>query len=162
MERPMTQVMVSCGLVDIDTVQQLKKWKMLSEDEVESWANTTMNTPASIVQKIHDVLESEDLTEMRDTELDVVGLWLRTRQKAKLHVPSPDDRGESVSFPVEYYINGLGEYVIPWTSESIRDLIIDENTYLKPLGKPRVQFMDVRELFYASTKAFIVCTPVKG
>jgi len=162
MERPMTQVAVSCGLVDEATLAQLKRWRMVSDEEIESWANTTMNTPASIAQKIHEALESEELVEIRDTELDVVDLWLRTRQKAKLHVPSPDDGDKTVSIPIEYCVSKLGEYIIPWVSESIRDLLLSDSTYLKPLGKPRVFFVDVRELFYADKKAFIVCVPVKG
>lgn len=162
MERPMTHAAVSCGLIDADMLAQLKKWKMLSDDEIESWANTALNTPKSIVQKIHEALESEELVEIRDTDPDVVSLWLRTRQKAKLHVKNPEDEDKTISVPVEYCLSKLGEYIIPWTSEAIRDLLLEEGTYLKPLGKPRVRFVDVRELFYDDRKVFIVCVPEKG
>jgi hypothetical protein len=77
-------------------------------------------------------------------------------------VPNPDNPGKTVGIPVEYCKTRLGEIVIPWTSESINDTILDDRTYLKPVGEDRIYFADVRELFHGGHKAFMVCEPAKG
>jgi hypothetical protein len=144
------------GLVSKDSVEQLRRWGLLNnEAEVHNFTN-----PEDLVGRIRQVLESPDVVEMRDTDLDVIRRYLTTREKAKLHVPSPDDKDKTVPLPVEFCKTRMGEYVIPWTSESIKDMLLDEKTYLKPVGKARVRFQDVRELFYDDHKAFVVCTPV--
>jgi hypothetical protein len=161
MERPVTQAALECGLIDEASLAQLKKWRMISDEETENWAKTTLNTPESIVQRLHEALESGEVVEIRATDVDIVNLWLRTRQKAKLHLPDPGKEGKTVAINVEYCLNKMGEYVIPWTSEGIMDLMMDEDTYLKPVGSPRVHFADVRELFFGDHKAFIVLEPAK-
>jgi hypothetical protein len=161
MDKPLTQAVLESGLVDSDTLTQLVRWRMLSADEVEDYAKNLANTPDSIVQKIHTALDSGDAVEVRDTDPDVIAHFLQTRRKAKLHVPNPDAEGKTLGIPVEYSVNKMGEYLIPWTSEGIRDLMLDELTYIKPVGEPRVYFADVRELFYGDHKAFMVCTPAE-
>ena len=106
-----------------------------------------------------EAVESEEAVEIRATDLDIVTQYLASRKKAKLHVPNPEDPEKTVGIQVEYCRTRLGEVVIPWTSESINDTLLDERTYLKPVGEDRIYFADVRELFYGDHKAFMVCDP---
>jgi hypothetical protein len=69
--------------------------------------------------------------------------------------------GSRSSIPLAFCRTILGEFVIPWKSESIYDLMISGDTYLryKEDGKTvKAYFTDVREVFFGETKAFMVCT----
>jgi hypothetical protein len=149
--------MVQSGLIDEDWLKQMRGWGLLSTPEEAE----PITDPQVLVDRLREVIESREAVELRDTDLDIVRQYLAKREKGKLHVPNPEESGKTVPLPVEFCRTVLGEYVIPWTSESIRDLLTDEQTYLKVVGRPRIQFQEVRELFYDRQRAFVVCTPTE-
>lgn len=162
MSQPVTKAVVATGVVGGDAYAQLQRW-IQPGLPVDMWADGEPSVSASAVaQRIMDAVESEDAIEIRATDLDIVQQYLQSRKKAKLHVPNPEDHDKTVGIQVEYCLTRLGEVVIPWTSESINDTLLDERTYLKPVGGDRIYFADVRELFYGEHKAFMVCEPARG
>ena len=157
MDKPVSRAVLESGLIKGDWIEQLRRWGLLTtEAEVRPFTE-----PEEVAARIQQVLESSDVVEIRDTDLDIIQRYLSNREKGKLHVPSPEDEMKTVPIPVEFCRSAMGEYVIPWTTESIRDLMLDEYTYLKPKGAPRVRFQEVRELLYDAKKAFMVCSPVE-
>jgi len=155
MSKPVTQVVLEAGLVDEKTVQQLRRWGLLhTEAEAQN-----ITDPEVIVNNIREAMEGGDLVELRTTDLDLVRHYLEHREKGKLHVPNPEDDAKTVGLPVEYCITKMGDYVIPWTSESIQDLLLHEKTFLRTAAGIKVPFAYVRELYYDRRKAFVICTP---
>lgn len=152
-ERPATQAMIDSGLIDSANIAQLKKWGLLSG---EGEPIEVLSSPNAIVDRIRAVLESA--VEMRDTDLDVIKLYIQKREKGKLHLP-PETGTKTVPISIEYCKTKMGEYVIPWTSEDISDLLLDPRTYLKTADKKHIRFVDIRELYYDDVKSFIVCAP---
>jgi hypothetical protein len=70
----------------------------------------------------------------------------------------------TADFSITYGRTAIGDYIIPWRSESIRQEMTNGMTYLTvedPPGalKNRVFFKDTREIYYGDTKAFMVCSP---
>lgn len=153
MSRSVTLAVIKSGLVSKDTLRELNHWglpiEMIEENEV-------LDTPEAIVGRIQEALEGEDLVKIRDTDLDVLRCYLTCQKQGMLRVAGDDG---VANVEVSYCVTPMGEYVIPWRSESIREYMTDPNTYLKADGG-KVGFSDVRELFFGEHKAFMVCTPV--
>lgn len=159
MTRPVAQAVIDSGIIDDNALAQMKRWGFLLD--VEPGGPSEISA-TEVAQNILDAVESEEAVELRSTDLDIIKAYLSSRRKARLHVPSPDEEDKTVGIPVDFCVTKMGEVVIPWTSEAIHDLLLHENTYLKPVGEERIYFADVRELFYDDHKAFVVCTPVRG
>lgn len=159
MSRPVAQAVIDSGIIDANTIAQLQRWGFLLD--VQPGGPEEISA-ADIAQNILDAVESEEAVELRSTDLDIIKEYLKSRKKARLHVPDPAGDKKTVGIPVDYCLTQMGEVVIPWTSEAIHDLLLDEETYLKPIGEERIYFADVRELFYDDHKAFVVCTLVRG
>lgn len=161
MTRPVTKVVVESGIVDEDALAQLARWGF--PIEVGQPREDYALSAADVARRILQAVEDEESVEVRATDLDIVTEYLKKRQRAKLHVPNPEEGGrKTIAIPVEFCFTKMGEVVIPWTSESINDTLLDPETYLKPIGGERIYFADVRELFYGDHKAFMVCVPAKG
>jgi hypothetical protein len=156
MSKAMAKAIVESGIVDEDALLQLKRWGYITDlvpgaDPIQS--------SVALAERIVAALEGEEEVELRSTDLDIIRDYLAHRRRGKLHVPSPEEAGKTVGMAIEYCWTRMGDVVIPWTSEAINDLLLNENTYLKPTGEARIYFADVRELFYDDHKAFVVCTP---
>lgn len=160
MSRPVAKAMIETGLLDHDALAQLQRWGYLLDCELDEEVDTTVSA-TDIAEEILEAIESGEAVEMRSTDLDIIHQYLASRERAKLHILKDDGSNKTVGLSVEYCLTKLGEYVIPWTSDPIHEQLLDPSTYLKPVGKDRVYFIDVRELFYDDRKAFIVCTPAK-
>jgi len=155
MNKPVTQVVLEAGLIDEGTVQQLRRWGLLhTEAEAQN-----ITDPDEIVNSIREAMEGGELVELRTTDLDLIQHYLKHREKGKLNVPNPEDEARMVGLPVEYCVTKMGDYVIPWTSEGIQDLLLHEKTFLRTASGTKVPFTHVRELYYDRRKAFVVCTP---
>lgn len=158
MSKEVAKVVVEAGIVDRDAFAQLQRWGYLTDVDI---GGEGVLSGAALAERILEAVTSEEEVEIRATDLDLIKDYLSTRRRARLHVPSPEKEGQTIGIPVEYSTTKLGEVVIPWTSESISDQLLNDSTYLKPAGGPRIYFADVRELFYGEHKAFMVCVPVK-
>lgn len=92
---------------------------------------------------------------VRETDCDAITRFLATMTEASLHV---EIDGQVADIPMEVGQLISGEFLLPWCSDSISDVMTDGNTYLE-VGGRRVFFGSVRELFYGDHKTFIACTP---
>jgi hypothetical protein len=119
-----------------------------------------LSDPHEIVEHLRVAVEGEEAVTLRQSELDVLKMYLKGNTPARLYVPTAD--GKMTFVDVHCAKTTIGDYVIPWRSESLHDLLLDHRTYLKPRGHDRVYFRDVRELYFGHTKAFVVCTPVEA
>lgn len=158
----LSKAMIETGLLSSDVLAQFKYWGL--GDVNPDAAPTTIKSLQEIVGQLKEAIDSEDMVEIRATDLDIVHEYLSCQLKGRLTLPDYTT-GKTNSFPITYSLTKLGEIVIPWASEDIRDLLIDPRACLKPVkgsGLPKYVFIDVRELFFGQSKAFLVCTPAKG
>lgn len=157
----LTTAILEAGLVGEDVLAEMKRWGVQFD-----WNGVTVDDLPKVLEKIRDALESEDTVELRGTDLDILGLYLVSKVPGRLILPD-SKTGRTHSLAVEYCVTTLGEYVIPWTSEDIRDLLLDPKTYLRLAKQPgqdkptKITFSDTRELFFGNRKAFVVCTAAK-
>ncbi len=90
---------------------------------------------------------NSDLLKMEFTNFDTFG----TRKQAVKIADLNDELFDTI-----------GNYILPWRDESIEDIMLDPDTYLKPAGAPRVYFLNVQELYYGDRKVFMICSPAHG
>jgi hypothetical protein len=157
MENPVAKAVLDTGVVDEANLAQLRKWGLLHADV----GDTQDESAEAIVAHIQEALDSPDMVEMRDTDLDAATQFLNNRVRGTLCIPSPEEEERTVSLPVEYCVTELKEYVLPYKSEGIQALLTDNRTYLRTATRTHVHFEDVRELFFGEHKAFLVCTARK-
>jgi hypothetical protein len=134
--------------------------------ELERWG---LSVPPTIIEEnqrlalenIREALESRELVEVRITDLDALRSYHERSRTGRLYFGAHRNGTKKTPTFVEvtFVRTAAGDYLIPWTHEDIYDLMLDDTTYLKPVGEPRVYFSDVSELYYGRRKFFMVCRP---
>jgi hypothetical protein len=112
--------------------------------------------PDAAVIALEHALNSEDQVEVRITNLDILRDYLRSRRKGKLHVVTPE--GEEGTFAISFGQTKRGEYIIPWQSEGIGELMTNGQTHLID-GRRKVYFHATQECYFGEARAFMVCSP---
>jgi hypothetical protein len=161
MSSPLTNAVLKSGLVSKNQLAEFRRWKV----PIEVPENVP-EAPKSIEEAgraIEQALESEGLVISRDTDLNILQQYLHTQMAGVLHVEIPTDDltvEDAEDIDVMFGLTTLGEYIIPWRSESIEEALTNGFTYLtygNGTFTVRAVFTDSRELFYGQHKAFVVC-----
>lgn len=148
----MTEAVLRSGMVSSNQLAELKRWAPPNiSPDAEAEEPKPLDEAAALVA---DALQSEGYVLMRETDLEVVRQYVDTAQRASLHLELED--GSYTDVDVTFGFTPIGEYIIAWRSESIKDAMTNGRTYLLEHGV-RVFFKDVRELFFGDQKAFMVC-----
>src|SRR3972149_4268245 len=133
----LTEAVTKAGLINEDMVRELQKWGLpVSLPEVAPYEDRE-----AAVQAIQEAIEDPGQVEVKQTDLDCLNQYLETRTEGKLHVVSGT---EKATFPISFGRTLMGEYIIPWRSNSIVELMVNGDTYLMD-GKKKIYFQDVRE-----------------
>lgn len=157
--RPVSVAVVRTGVISKESLAELRRWglpvEMLMEEDV-----VHVKSPQQAVDIIRDALDAHDQTAIRESDLEIVRVWINqdNQQVGRLVLPV---EGKKTSFKVVFCRTRMGEYVIPWNSESIADLVltVDSQLHYEEDGvKKKVHFLDMRELFIGDHKAFMVCS----
>lgn len=150
---PITEAVLRAGIISPAQLAEMKRISPVIDREAMVGEPVDLEMAAKIVA---DALESEQYALVRETDLEAVRQYAETTTIGTLHV---EDGSESAVFEVTYGRTPLGEFVIPWKSESITGMLTNGQTHLVQGDGSRVFFKDVRELFFGSKKAFMVCVP---
>jgi len=155
--KPVAIAVVRSGLVNNDVMTELRRWgfpvELVQEDKI-------LKNPRQIVDLIQNALESADQVKISETDLDVLSRYIDPRYRREGTLVAKDGDQKAVS-KVTFCVTTLGEYAIPWVSESIFELMTNGETYLRFKNiegeNERIKFIDVREVFFGEQKAFMVC-----
>jgi hypothetical protein len=149
---PITEAVLRAGIISPAQLAEMKRISAVIDREATVGEPLDLEVAARIVA---EALESEQYALVRETDLEVVRQYAETATTGLLHVEEGD---QSTDFEVTYGRTPLGGFVIAWKSESIATMMTNGRTYLVHDGV-HVFFSDVRELFFGTTKAFMVCVP---
>ena len=157
--RPIATAIVRTGVVSREMLVEMQKWglpvSLIAEDDV-----ATIHEAQQVVNIIRDALEASDQVMIRDTDLDLLKLWIdpNNQREGRIFIV---DEGQKTSFKIIFCRTTLKEFVIPYKSDSIIDLLTNGYSHLKFTDddgeKRTVFFSDVREFYLGDTKAFMIC-----
>jgi len=148
------EVMVKAGLISPETLSEFQKWGVPVPDLDEQQQSTSPIFPEEVVRAISQALEEQGLVIVRETDLEALGQYLASMKHGRLFVTIDD---QTADFDVDYGMLKSGEYMFPWQSDSITDVMANGQTYLVNDAGKELYFCSARELFYGDTKAFVVC-----
>jgi hypothetical protein len=153
----LTSIILNAGILSDEALRELKRWRLPVGEEPDPNQLVATPTVESISRAIADAIEGEGYVLTRETDLEAIPQYLKSMQAAVLSVVMED--GESADIQVQVGRTSTGEWIMPWQSETISDLLTNGLTGLKVPGEQVVYFSQARELFYGQKKAFVVCTP---
>lgn len=155
--RPLGVAVIRAGLVPEETLIEMRRWglpvQVVESDEV-------IEDPDMVVKVLQDALESGEQVRMQDTDLDIVQRWVDPDNQIEGKLIIKDTEGHKSTVKVIFCWTVMKEVALPWKSESISELLLDAESYLRyndEAGQPhKLFFTDVRELYIGDTKAFVV------
>ncbi len=153
----LTDIIIKSGIIPQNVLSEVKRWGLPAGEDIQP--PNELEPDMSVQQlcnKIDEGVQSQGYILTRETDLEAVKQYLETMTPATLHLVMEDEKASN--FTVHVGRNPVGEFIIPWRSDNITDLLTDGQSYLK-VDKEKYYFSSARELFYGQNKAFIVCTP---
>jgi hypothetical protein len=156
--KPVTIAILRSGLVPNEVLDEMKRWGLpvCFADETKP----VLKTAKEVVECIREAIEDDATVKIRDTDLDVLSVYLNEHDQGHLVVFDPVvNKAKRVS--CTYALLPNGRYVIPWTAEYIGDVLTDPKSYLRDLQGKHIHFDDVEELFFGGRKAFMSARPVQ-
>ncbi len=155
MTNPLADAALKAGLIPVDILNEMRRWR--SPVEIPEEVPETPSSLEEASKAIQDVLESHGYILTRETDLHVLDQYLHTQKTALLHVETADEEDTHAEFSVVYGKTPIGAFIFPWQGDSLRPEMSNGRTYLLAEGV-RYFFSEVREVFYGSVKAFMICT----
>jgi hypothetical protein len=159
--RPLALATIQAGLIDPDTIAQFKRWGVIPR-ELKTDIVEDVNLA---VERIQFALEAEEQVRMQSTDLDILKYYMnKDNQRSGQLVVVDEATDAKASKTVVFAIRSRGsdiQYILPWMSESIVDILTNGKTYLRYSGDKspaKVYFSDVEEMYFGNVKAFMVCT----
>ncbi len=153
----LTDIILKAGILSPASLAEIERWRLPLGDITPADELAPTPTPASICNANADAIESEGYVLTRETDLEAIPQYLHGMRSCVLHVVMDD--GAEPEFEIQAAKVASGDWLLPWRSDSITDLIANGTTYLR-VGGERVYFSQARDLFDGTRKAFMVCTPV--
>ena len=154
----LTEVIVKSGLIPLSMFDEMKRWGLPVAPPPASLSfELQADLPLDALCTAIDLaMQSENYALPRETDLEALPQYLNTMRTAILRLVLDDGQESDIEVLVGQMRSG--EFIIPWQSESITDLMTNGETHLR-VDHRQVFFCSARELFYGNNKAFIVCTP---
>lgn len=149
----LVRVVARAGLISRENILEFKRWGLpLNVDPLP--------VPLSrdqLVRQLEEALEGEGMVLIKETDFDALKHYLQKQRLGMLHLVIEETEEDSPT-EVSFCVLPTGEYMIPWQSEGIEELMTNGRTHLEVDGK-NIYFSTVRELYYGDVKAFMVCSP---
>lgn len=145
-------IIAKAGLLSPDMIAEFQKWGFPQEPvEVQEM------TLEDLLGELEAAMNSEDMVAMRVTDPEIIKEWGSSLTKGRLMLELEDgSRGE---VEVLFGKTRTGEYILPWRSDTISEVMCNGKTHLL-VEDTAVYFQDVRELYFGDTKAFMLCKAI--
>ncbi len=158
--KPVVSAVVEAGLVDESILNEMARWGIHVTAKPDE---EILLDKAAVVERIREAIESSDQVRIDETELDLLSRYLdKAHQKSGRLIIKEGKRHQTMK--VTFCLTHLGEYAVPWTEEDTPDILMNGESHLKWVEGEKqhdIYFTDVREVFFGTRKAFVVCTPSK-
>lgn len=157
--KPLGVAALKTGMVSMEALAELRRWGLPLDIRDEEEIGAVDNFDDAI-RLIRDALEGRDQVQIQESDLDLLRRFLDPvhQRMGKLTVK---DGGNKTTIEVPFCTTLMGEYVLPWKSEGVRDMMtLGESTlrYEEDGVTKTVYLMDVRESYFGNQRTFMVCT----
>lgn len=157
--RPIANAVVQAGLIDDSVLDEMARWGIHITAVPDQGI---LSNAQSVVDHIREAIEGEDQVRIDETDLDILRRYLDRKQQKTGRLILRDEDKHQTTMKVNFCLTEMGEYAIPWTDGEVPTLLINGESHLKwnDGEKERdIYFFSLRELYYGSRKAFVVCAP---
>lgn len=152
---PVALMALKLGLISPEMRAQFAQW-----GEVPDIEPLEVQSHEEVVELVERALQSDDLIVQKVTNLELIQQFCSTQRLGKLRLSMNDVKTE---FDVVFGVTILGDIILPWRSEDIRDVLLDkDNTFLiwtDGDSECGVSFRAVEDSYYGDVKSFMLCTP---
>lgn len=160
MGQSIVEVMVRGGVVPENALAEFRRWK-LPGVPAELPAPAPVDTPEQAAEALSElragveqVLGDRELVLPRVTDPDLLAQYTSTRFEGMLHVETGTEQAD---FPLVFGRTARGEYIIPWSSDALEDVLERGEAWI--IAPEEIHFSATNVFSYGQDKAFIVCTP---
>jgi hypothetical protein len=150
--KEIARVAVRAGLVSPEMLAEFQRWTFLPAN-LE--ADPPPMTAGAAIQQLQRALEEEQVVLVPETDLDALQQYLKTMRMGIIRLVSTKEDPE-FDVPVMYGVLTNGDFIIPYGSENIEELLTNGLTYLVVDGMAFF-FSSIRELYFGETKTFLAC-----
>jgi hypothetical protein len=161
--RPLALAAIQAGLIDDDTLAQFQRWGFVPR----TLDKRVQEDPDLIVERIQFALEAEEQVRMQSTDLDLLKFYLdpKNQIQGQMVIATEDAKATKAVTFAKRERSAVVQYIIPWISESVVDIVTNGKTYLRYVLENRhvkVYFDHVEELYFGDVKAFMVGTGMES
>lgn len=146
------KVVQQAGLIDSATLNELRKWGA----PVVSTPEGPTPDPQIVPLLIERALQGQDFVQVKETDLEALKQYLQTQEVGTLKLEELN--GNVVNVDVVFGRTPRNEYIIPWTDDSISEVLADCLVTLHEPDKGWVSLTSPRELYYGERKMFTIWT----
>jgi hypothetical protein len=155
--RPIIDAVVEAGLVPDTALDELARWGV----HITAQRKPELDNPQAVALHLMQALESDEQVRVDETDLDLLQRYLNPKHQLQGRLIIKEGKSHTTA-PISFCLTSLGEYAIPWTDDETPEVLANGESHLKwdsAEGKKDIYFSGVREVFFGSRKAFVVCTP---
>jgi len=157
--RPLGKAVVRTGLVSKDALLELRRWGLpveIAEEEVPP-----IEDLETVVTVIREALDGSEQVRIQESDIDILRRFLDPKYQRRGTLTVKDGKART-SFEVSFCLTPMGEFVVPWKSEAIRDMVLMGESFIRFEDRgeeKKVHFLDARDYYFGNQRAFMVCTP---
>lgn len=148
------EIIVNSGLIAPSVLQEMRRWGCVIPDNDEL---TATPPPAELLLQIDQAIQEAGYVLTRETDLDALRYFSQNIKTGDLYL---DDGGAPlVIVSVHYAVMPTGEYLFPWPTDDMADVLTNGVSYLATNDNghtAKVFFNDGRDLFFGADRAFLM------
>ncbi len=159
--RPVGIAAIRAGIIPEEALDEFQRWGALPKpDEHELHPFEDIEQAVIAIQ---DALDSEEQVRLQTTDLDLLRWYLDKNNHIKGRLVVVNGlTGKRATKTITFAIAPPAQkYVIPWSDESIEEVLTNGQTYLsykKDDTNVRVYFDAAEDMYFGEVKVFVVCS----
>lgn len=150
--REAAKIVAQSGIVPEEVLAEFQRWGTALPEVAESGLEA--GDASSLLEALPAALARENAVLIKETCVDALPQYLSTLCEGTLVL---SHEGQVARIPVTYGVLVSGEYLLPWQSETVEQLMADGQAMLLRETGDYVPILSVRSLFYGDTKSFLAC-----
>lgn len=155
--KPLIIAVLQAGLVASGTLSQFQRWGLVPR----AFELEVLDDVVLILESIRYAQEVHAQTSIQSTELDILRFYLtqENQRRGRLTVVDGETGAQAdkeISYAIRTQFKKV-QYIIPWTSDSITDILTNGCSYLAEDTSTRVYFSDIEEVYLGDSKVFLIC-----